>query len=117
VSPQAEIEKRSKPRVYFETNILLKLDKFEVQAFGSSRDLSLNGIYLKTDDDVPVGAECAIEISLFGMTEALLLKMQGIIVRKEMSGIGISFNSMDLDSYAHLKNIVRYNSADPDIIY
>ncbi len=116
MSQKAEIEKRSKPRVYYKTDILLKLDKFEVRAIGSSIDLSLNGIYVKTDDDISVGTECIVEINLSGITEKLPLKMQGTIVRKELSGIGISFNSMDIDSYTHLKNVVRYNSADPDII-
>jgi len=117
VSQKVEIEKRSKPRVYYKTDILLKLDKFEVRASGNSIDLSLKGIYVKTDDDIPVGTECVVKISLSGTTENLPLKMRGTVVRKELSGIGISFTSMDIDSYTHLKNVVRYNSADPDIIY
>ena len=117
MSQQKESEKRKKARVNYETDIRIKLDKFEVRALGSSRDLSLNGIFVKADDDIPVGTECMVEIRLSGTTESLPLKMQGTVIRKESSGIGISFNSMDIDSYTHLKNLVRYNSEDPDIIY
>lgn len=117
MAQQKESEKRNKPRVHYKTDILVKLDKFEVRALGNSRDLSLNGIFIKADDDIPVGTECMVEISLSGTTESLPLTMQGTVVRKEASGIGISFNSMDIDSYTHLKNLVRYNSEDPDIIY
>lgn len=117
MAQQKESEKRSKPRVHYKTDILVKLDKFEVRSLGNSRDLSLNGIFVKADDDIPVGTECTVEISLSGTTERLPLKIQGTVVRKETSGVGISFNSMDIDSYTHLKNLVRYNSEDPDIIY
>lgn len=117
MSRKSGLEKRSKPRVYFKTDILLKLDKFEVRTFGSSRDLSLNGIYVKTDDDIPLGSDCMVEIRLSGITEKLSLAMKGTVVRKEAAGIGITFSSMDLDSYTHLKNVVRYNYPDPDIIY
>jgi PilZ domain len=117
VSQQKESDKRRKPRVHYETDIRIKLDKFEIRTLGSSMDLSLNGIFVKTDEDIPVETECMVEISLSGTTENLQLTMQGTVVRKGSSGIGISFNSMDIDSYTHLKNVVRYNSENPDIIY
>ena len=35
--------------------------------------------------------------------------MKGTIIRQTLDGIGIAFDSMDVDTYSHLKNIVRYN--------
>jgi len=43
--------------------------------------------------------------------------MQGTTIRQEDNGIAVEFISMDLDSYTHLKNILRYNTANPDDIY
>jgi hypothetical protein len=117
VSQGHNSERRRKTRVNYKTDIRIKLDAFEVRAKGSSRDLSLNGIFVQADEDIPIGTECMVEIRLSGTTETLPLKMQGTIVRKEPTGIGISFNSIDIDSYTHLKNLVRYNSENPDAIY
>jgi hypothetical protein len=86
----------------------------EIRAQGSSRDLSLSGIFVYTDQKISVDTPCQVEISLSGTTDPLVLQMDGRIIRNEESGIAITFESIDLDSYTHLKNIVRYNADDPD---
>jgi hypothetical protein len=112
-------EKRGKTRVDFSTatEILLKVGSSVIQLQGDSRDLSLKGIFISTEKNIPIGTKCHVEITLSGMTDDLALKMNGSVARKETNGIGINFDSMDLDSYTHLKNIVRYNSGNPDEIY
>ena len=81
---------------------------------GSSRDLSLNGIFVTTDHKIPLQSPCRVKILLSGMKPPLFLEMEGRIVRSDASGMAITFESMDLDSYTHLKNIVRYNVSTPD---
>ncbi|MFZ5568767.1 MAG: PilZ domain-containing protein [Thermodesulfobacteriota bacterium] len=114
---EMEDERRKKRRVEFSTNIILKMDGNEIHVTGSSKDLSLNGVFINTPDNIPLNAACQVEIQLSGMVEPLLLRMKGTTVRKEPVGIAVLFESMDLDSYSHLKNIVRYNTTDPDSIY
>lgn len=114
---QVEDERRKKRRVDFITNIVLNMDGAEIHVQGSSKDLSLNGVYIYTKDDIPLNKKCDVEITLTGMLEPLKLRIKGATVRKEPVGIAVLFESMDLDSYTHLKNIVRYNSADPDSVY
>jgi hypothetical protein len=63
-----------------------------------------------------VGTPCDIEILLTGTSTRLALTIKGIITRQDASGLGIAFDSMDLDSYVHLKNIVFYNASDPEDI-
>ncbi len=41
--------------------------------------------------------------------------MKGTVIRISENGMGIEFDSMDVDTYSHLKNIVHYNSADDSI--
>jgi hypothetical protein len=43
--------------------------------------------------------------------------MEGVVTRKEPAGFAIGFDSMDLDTYAELKNIVRYNTGNPDEVF
>lgn len=103
-------EKRKSERAAFETQVIIKgIDDMEIQANGSSKDLSLKGIFVNTDKEIPIGSECEVEVILTGMVEDVVLKMNGKVMRKEGEGIGISFESIDLESYTHLKNIVMYN--------
>jgi len=114
--PMEDHEKRKKQRVDFKTKITLKTNQSELNIEGSSKDLSLRGIFIHTDIDIAVNTKCDILIYLTGMTEEFTLRMQGIIIRKEDTGVAVEFISMDLDSYTHLKNILRYNTANPDDI-
>lgn len=109
-----DIDRRKKLRVDFKTNIFLKTDLSEIHIEGSSKDLSLKGMFIHTREETAIGAKCRVEVNLTGMTEPLSLHMQGKIIRKDPNGIAVEFDSMDLDSYTHLKNLVRYNTADPD---
>jgi hypothetical protein len=119
MSNQNDENKRERIRVDFETQIDLRVDtsEFEFQASGSSKDLSIKGIFVKTKNDIPAGTKCHVEILLTGMTEKLVLQMQGKVIRKNHEGVAILFDSMDLKTFTHLKNLVRYNATDPDDIY
>ena len=108
-------EKRKSVRVGFETRITLRTHDSEISLQGSSRDLGLKGIFVKTGEDIAVGTPCQSEITLSGVSEIDLL-IQGTVARRTPSGLGIAFDSMDLDTYAHLKNIIRYNSENPDAV-
>jgi len=63
-----------------------------------------------------VGTPCDIEILLTGTSTRLALSIKGIIARQDASGLRIAFDSVDVDSFIHLKNIVMYNASDPDVI-
>ena len=42
--------------------------------------------------------------------------MTGEVIRKTEEGIGIRFEEIDIDSFFHLKNIVYYNTDNPDLV-
>ncbi len=107
-------EKRRHPRVGFATRIavVLNMDGEQVKLDGNSKDLSLKGVFVNTDKEFSLGTQCSVEVYLTGSIEEIKLLMQGTIVRKTEKGIGVDFNSMDVDTYSHLKNIVRYNRSD-----
>lgn len=115
--PNQDMNRRSKIRVDFQTKIIVNVSDSAVQMDADSKNLSLKGIFVETMEDVPVNSRCRVQVFLVGTTERKPLIMEGTVVRKEAEGIGIAFDSMDLDSYTELKNIVRYNTTDPDEIY
>ena len=110
------IERRGKKRVGFRTQIILEAGDAKIQTEGHSKDLSLSGIFVNTAEKICMNTPCQVTVSLSGTAQPLVLTMDGRIVRSDASGIGITFDSMDLDSYTHLKNIVRYNVDNPDEI-
>jgi predicted lipid carrier protein YhbT len=111
-----EKDRRRDLRVDFDTDVYVRAEGLEVRYKGSTRDISLRGVFIKTSDTLAVNTHCDVEITLTGLKEELMLKMEGHVVRATQDGYAIFFESVDLDSYTHLKNIVRYNSPDSELI-
>ena len=106
-------DRRKHSRVGFATEIKIVLKtKDQVKLDANSKDLSLKGIFVSTDKRFVPGTLCSVKIYLTGGIEKIELLIQGTIVRETDTGIGIVFDSMDLDTYSHLKNIVYYNRVD-----
>lgn len=107
-------ERRKKTRVHFETHVIIKTEESEIRAEADSKDISVKGIFVKTQQKIPDGTPCDLEILLTGSSTRLALAIKGTISRQEENGLAIGFDSMDLDSYMHLKNIILYNVSDPE---
>lgn len=80
----------------------------------ATRDLSLKGIFVLGVLGHALGAQCDVVLCLTGTTSNLCLQMQGEVARVEPDGLGLRFKEIDLDSFYHLKNILYYNSENPD---
>jgi len=107
-------ERRKHIRVGFTTDIDITLDadgkQFNLK--GSSKDLSLKGIFVSTKDKFTPQTKCVVTIHLSGGVDRIELLINATIVRVTDTGMGIEFDSMDVEAYSHLKNIVYYNSVD-----
>jgi hypothetical protein len=55
-----------------------------------------------------------VNIYLSGGIDDLKLEIQGRIVRHTDAGFGVEFESMDLETYTHLKTLVLYNIEGSD---
>ncbi len=110
-------ERRKYSRVAFATEIFIDIEANGkiVKVRGSSRDLSLKGLFVGSDDSFTTGTKCDVRISLTGSIDKIELQINGSVARVSENGMGIAFDSMDVDSYSHLKNIVQYNSADDSV--
>jgi len=109
-------ERRKKTRVDFSTEVVLKSGPDKIVSKADSRDISFKGLFISTDKEIPIKTSCDIEIHLSGPSSSLILHMKGKIVRRNASGLGIAFDSIDVDSYFHLKNLLMYNASEPDKI-
>lgn len=105
-------ERRQSLRVDFTTEIILKTPSQSYRLEGNSRDVSQKGVFIFTDEEIPVDTICEISLILSGSVPAVTLNITGKVVRKNDEGIGIEFKEMDLESYTHLKNIVKFNNKE-----
>ena len=98
--------KRKNSRVPFQ--VLIGLD-FPDQSHTEceTADLSLKGVFVLGVTGHKLGENCLVSLRLVGSTSHLILKMKGTVVRVEEGGLALHF---------YLKNILYYNSENPDAL-
>jgi hypothetical protein len=112
------MEKRKNTRIIFEVDAAIKFKKKSIGCTVSN--LSLNGALLKTKEKIPsdikADTEVKVSVHMEGSTSELTINLNGIVVRTGDSEIAVQFESIDLDSFIHLKNIVAYNEGSEEKI-
>lgn len=108
------MEKRSLSRVLFGTKAVIRYRGTEFE--GDVENLSLNGMFIKTQQEIPDGEVVEITIHLAGDTSSLSINIEGKVIRDDEKGIGLMYQKVDLDSFIHLRNIVSYNSVDSESV-
>jgi len=82
-----------------------------------THDLSMVGIsFLHQGKILPVGTLCDISVFLEGADPPIHVDMKGKIGRTTDKDLCVKFLEVELESYEHLQNLVRYNSKDIDVI-
>ncbi len=106
-------ERRHNTRVSFETVIDLSCGEKKFTGC-ETENLSTKGVLIHDITDLQLDDQCDLSLHLSG-GHNLTLTMKGIVQRITDTGIGIRFTETDLDSFTHLKNIIYYNSENPDL--
>lgn len=81
---------------------------------GEVENLSMTGMYLVTTERLALADAVEIAITLVGALPEVVVRFDGRVSRIDENGLAFRFELIDLDSYLHLKNIIAYNSDDPD---
>jgi len=79
-------------------------------------NLSIGGCLLPFDAPYADGTPCQVEILLNEEAPDMIVCVDGEIIRRDHGMIAVRFIRIDPDSLFHLRNIIRYNSSDPDMI-
>ena len=103
---------RKRTRVHFKTTVNLTGPGIDLKGL-DSRDLSLKGIFVETDQKLALGTDVKVTLELSGTSSQVTLKMDARVARQSPDGLGLDFTEVDLDSFHHLRNIVLYNAGDP----
>jgi hypothetical protein len=108
------MDERNKSRVVFHVNASLDYNGRTIN--GEVDNLSINGMYVNTEEKIPVDKEVEVSIYLSGTTSELSLKINGIIIRQDDKGVAVKFTQIGFDSYVHLRSIIDFNKLDENKI-
>ena len=65
---------------------------------GTVENLSLKGLFVKTDQKVPLHETVGVVLSLVGSNGNLSLSLEGKVVRVAEDGFGLNFKKISIDS-------------------
>jgi hypothetical protein len=78
-----------------------------------TKDVSLNGLFLSSEEKLPAGTDCHLTIFLGGRDSQQRIELRGKVVRVEERGMAFAFQEiMGSDSFAHLRTLILYNSKE-----
>ncbi len=106
-------ERREFSRVVIQVQVRLRTEEGNIVT-GKGTRISLKGLFLETSTRLPNGSACRIEIVLGTESHRLLINVEGKVSRQEENGLGLEFTQMGSEGYEHLKNLVLYNSDEPE---
>ncbi|WP_320172255.1 PilZ domain-containing protein [Maridesulfovibrio sp.] len=103
--------KRRRTRVTAGFTVMLHKDGVDSDA--ETRNLSLTGLLCEPVEGFEVDDACEVSITL---SEEVFIKVSARIVRADESGLAVNFNSMDENSFTHLRRLIQFNAPDADAI-
>jgi len=92
----------------------VELEASEQRISGSTRDVSMSGLYLWGERRVPAGAPCRVHMLVGGDRSGIRVDARGRVARVDAEGMAVSFEEVSLEGFQHLKQLVLLNSPDPD---
>lgn len=105
----AERRKNTRVPLQISVTIIVADQQVPVQTW----DISLRGMGCTPNPGFKAGSPCRIRYALDCGTEFFI---DGTILRCSDTEAAVFFNMMDQEAFYHLKRLVQYNTADPDLI-
>lgn len=78
-----------------------------------TRNISLTGISLTTQLDLPAGTPCSITLAERWSDQVFVMNFTGKVVRPTQDGLAIQFTEMALKPYSLLQTVLLYGSNNP----
>lgn len=104
------MEKRMFERVALKTEAIIR--HRGVTFKGEVENLSLKGLFVRTDQTIPLGEEVDVSMFFFGSSAELSFSLEASVVRATAEGIGLSFRKIDIDSLAGSDQTVTTAGSD-----
>jgi hypothetical protein len=102
------VKQRRFPRIQLNSKVFIKSPDRSFSA--DSLNFTLQGIYIKTHEKIAQGTNVEMEITIPCSSRSPHIKLRGVVVRVENSGIAVEFARMDPEIFQCLKNILQRRS-------
>jgi hypothetical protein len=96
------MDNRQFRRMAFNATVLIKHE--EMSFVGKVENLSLRGLFVKTDQKIPLNETVNITLSFIGNSANVSLSMEGKVVRVTDDGIGLNFKKISIESLEQSMN-------------
>lgn len=73
-----------------------------------TQNLSLNGLFIRTNHLIPVGEMTAISLNLPSVSKTVTV--DGVVVRNNQYGLAFQFKSLNFDTVFYLKTVINRKS-------
>ncbi len=103
-------ERRDFSRVPVGFTVTIEADDGHIIESDVSRDVSMSGLFVVTDQRVPAGTDCQVTIHLDTPDGGNRIGVAGHVTRIADEGFAVEFSEIPIDDYDHLRNLVLYNS-------
>lgn len=92
-------------RIQFESQAMVKTggQSFE----GATENLSLNGLFIRTEKRLPIGNRAEILFVLPSASRSSEISVKGSVVRYDDDGMAFQFESLDQESFSLLKTVIN----------
>ena len=81
--------------------------------FGNVKNISLQGLYVKTHEEIPLNIP--VEVTVYHCPD-VSIRLLANVVRQDLSGVGIQISEMDTNSFVKLKNVIEEHSGDREFV-
>ena len=98
-------------RVKYSAGITLRYGNNVINC--TAGNLSLRGMYVSTDQPVPV--DIPVNVTVYHHNKTAL-NMNAKVVRKEGNGIGLQIHNMNVNTFVQLRNIVTEYCSDKSVV-
>ncbi len=95
-------------RIRYESQAMVMIGEQTFEAL--TENLSVNGLFIRTDRRVPVGNRAEITFNLPSASRSSTMTINGVVVRNDVHGLAFQFRSLDHDSFSHLKTVINRKS-------
>ena len=105
------LNKRNFIRVEYSVGASIRYDDNVI--FGHVRDLSLCGIFIRTDGEIPFDKPVQVTVYHDAVSS---FKLYAQAVRRETEGMGLQVSKIDVKSFDSLRNIVEHQCKNQNAI-
>jgi len=85
---------------------------------GKIKNVSFSGVYMycPNSKSIPIGETGSFKIFIKSQQKIETISFMCQVIRTDDEGVGLKFIDLDLDGYQKFKNLMLYNSSDPDTL-